>query len=212
MEPKRPMDRINTLNLLDYAPQPGAHSSSGRAPGSYSMVRLERTAGGIPSYDSFYDKTSPKTAVLSQDEAFEKLVQEQLNPQDNTYSLTLDEQKMENAGATKEGERFSIFDFLDMVNPLQHIPVVNYAYRYLTGDQIKPISAIIGGAVFAGPAGAASGLVTSVVEHEVGGSLPETALSFASGRKASDGAAAYEKLAGYAGGSPAIDGNYDYNT
>ncbi len=203
------MERINSLN---YAPQPNTPSLDKKASGCCSMVRSERTAGYIPSYDSFYDKASTETTAMSQDKAFEKIVQEQLNPQDNTYSLTLNEQKMESGSAQESKERFSIFDFLDMINPLQHIPVVNYAYRHLTGDSIKPISAIIGGAVFAGPAGAASGLVTAMLEHGVGGSLPESVLSMASGRGASNGTAAYEKLASYVDAPPVNDANYDFNT
>jgi hypothetical protein len=168
------------------------------------MMRLERTAGYIPSYGSFWDTSKP----LSQNKPFEKIVQEQLNSQGSTYSLTLDEQKIEGDIVQNSKDHFSAFDFLDMINPLQHIPVVNYAYRYLTGDSIKPISSIIGGAIFAGPVGAATGLVSALAEQGVGGSLPETILSMASGK----GVSAYEKLARYTNAPPVNDRNYDFNT
>lgn len=202
------MERINSLNLLGYVPQPLNPSLQKGGHSCCLMVRSERTAGYIPSYDSFYDKSAGETGALSQDEAFEKIVQEQLNPEDNSYSLTLDERQIENGSIQEDKGRFDVFDFLDMINPLQHIPVVNYAYRYLTGDNIKPISSIIGGAVFAGPVGAATGLVSTVVAREAGSSLPETVLSMASG----EGAAAYEKYAGYINASPVKDANYDFNT
>ena len=35
---------------------------------------------------------------------------------------------------------FTFFDFLDVINPLQHIPVVSTLYRSLTGDEIDPAS------------------------------------------------------------------------
>lgn len=63
---------------------------------------------------------------------------------------------------------FSFLDFIDMINPLQHIPVINHAYRKLTGDEIKPISAVIGGAVYGGPLGAANGVVNMIVAEETG--------------------------------------------
>lgn len=57
----------------------------------------------------------------------------------------------------------SFWDFLDVINPLQHIPLVNSLYRNLTGDQITPMARTIGGAVFGGPLG----LVASVYENMV---------------------------------------------
>lgn len=65
-------------------------------------------------------------------------------------------------------EEFGFFDLLDMVNPLQHIPLVGNLYREMTGDSIKPISTIIGGALFGGPLGAASGIVNVIVAEETG--------------------------------------------
>ena len=51
-----------------------------------------------------------------------------------------------------DGE-LSFWDFLDVINPLQHIPLLNSAYRELTGDTIKPIMKLAGGALFGGPLG-----------------------------------------------------------
>ena len=42
---------------------------------------------------------------------------------------------------------FTFLDFIDMINPLQHIPLVGSAYRELTGDEIDPASRVIGGTV-----------------------------------------------------------------
>lgn len=68
-------------------------------------------------------------------------------------------------------EPFGFGDLLDMVNPLQHLPIIGPLYREITGDEIRPISKIIGGGVFGGIAGAAGGLVDTVVEYETGRSL-----------------------------------------
>ena len=45
-------------------------------------------------------------------------------------------------------DAFGFLDLLDMVNPLQHIPVVGPVYRSVTGDTIKPISQMVGGMAY----------------------------------------------------------------
>lgn len=50
---------------------------------------------------------------------------------------------------------FNFRDVLDLVNPLQHIPVVGNLYRKLTGDLAAPAIRVAGGALFGGPLGAA---------------------------------------------------------
>lgn len=50
-------------------------------------------------------------------------------------------------------------DVLDVVNPLQHIPLIGTLYRKLTGDTIDPAMRIAGGALFGGPIGAIASTV-----------------------------------------------------
>ena len=80
---------------------------------------------------------------------------------------------------SQTSEEFGFGDLIDMINPLHHVPVVGHVYRELSGDEIKPIAQIIGGAVFGGPMGAASGLVNVVVEQETGKDLTGNAMAFA---------------------------------
>jgi hypothetical protein len=63
---------------------------------------------------------------------------------------------------------FSFFDFLDIINPLQHIPVVSTLYREITGDTIKPGLQMAGGVMFGGVVGAIASLVNGVVQTETG--------------------------------------------
>ncbi|MEC7538792.1 MAG: hypothetical protein VYB59_16055, partial [Pseudomonadota bacterium] len=55
-------------------------------------------------------------------------------------------------------------DLIDMINPLQHIPVVSSIYRAITGDEISPAARLAGGALFGGPIGFAGAYVSGVVE------------------------------------------------
>jgi hypothetical protein len=47
-------------------------------------------------------------------------------------------------------------DFLDMINPLEHIPLVSSIYRAVTGETINPLSRIAGDALYGGVFGLAS--------------------------------------------------------
>lgn len=78
-------------------------------------------------------------------------------------------------------EQFGFGDLIDMVNPLHHVPVVGHVYRELTGDEIKPMSRILGGAVFSGPVGVATALIDTVVTHETGQDMAGNAMNLAFG-------------------------------
>lgn len=63
---------------------------------------------------------------------------------------------------------FSFFDLIDVVNPLQHIPVIGTLYRELTGDDLGPLPRIAGSTLFFGPAGAAFSTADVVLEEVSG--------------------------------------------
>jgi len=50
---------------------------------------------------------------------------------------------------------FNFGDLIDLVNPLQHVPVLGNLYRRFTGDIAAPAIRVAGGALFGGPLGAA---------------------------------------------------------
>lgn len=58
---------------------------------------------------------------------------------------------------------FSFADLIDIVNPLQHIPGVNLAYRAISGDSIQPTTNMAGGFLYGGPLGALFAIASSVV-------------------------------------------------
>lgn len=68
--------------------------------------------------------------------------------------------------AGKDGPTFD--DFLDIINPLQHIPIISSIYRELTGDRISPGARVIGDGLIFGPIGAAFA-VANVVLSEISG-------------------------------------------
>lgn len=77
----------------------------------------------------------------------------------------------------KEDKPFSFWDLVDIVNPLQHIPVVSTFYRRLSGDEIGSFARIAGGAVYGGFFGAAAGGVNAIIASETGKDVGETVVS-----------------------------------
>ena len=69
------------------------------------------------------------------------------------------------------GEELTFSDFLSVINPLQHIPVVSSIYRWITGDSIKPAARVIGGALYGGPVGLATAAFNAIVEQVKGADL-----------------------------------------
>ena len=59
---------------------------------------------------------------------------------------------------------FDLGDLLDLINPLQHIPVISSIYRSLTGDEISPAARLAGGTLYGGPVGLVSAFVSGVIE------------------------------------------------
>lgn len=72
---------------------------------------------------------------------------------------------------------FTFSDFLDIINPLQHIPIVNTVYRAVTGDKIDPGSRLAGGGLFGGPIGLVASLISGMVEESTGKDPGEHALA-----------------------------------
>lgn len=67
---------------------------------------------------------------------------------------------------SEEGLTFG--DVLDMVNPLQHLPIIGPIYRELTGDTLSPGARLIGGTLFGGPLGLMASAMELGVQDEFG--------------------------------------------
>jgi hypothetical protein len=80
---------------------------------------------------------------------------------------------------TDNSNEYTFADVLDVINPLQHLPVIGTIYRKLTGDTIKPMSDIVGGAIFGGPIGAVASTANVVVKSTTGRDIAENAFALA---------------------------------
>lgn len=73
---------------------------------------------------------------------------------------------------------FTFRDFVDIVNPLQHIPVISTVYRNMTEDQLDPMPRILGGTLFLGPIGLAASVANVMVEHSTGKDLGDHVMAY----------------------------------
>lgn len=76
-----------------------------------------------------------------------------------------------------ETSDMSFGDFLDMINPLQHIPVVGTIYRAVTGDTIKPAAQVIGDIAYGGPIGGIASIFGAIISQANGRSIEDTMLA-----------------------------------
>ena len=76
---------------------------------------------------------------------------------------------------------FTFLDFLDIVNPLQHIPFVGTVYRSITNDEIDPGSRIAGAGLFGGPIGTVIALANVTIEQNTGQDIGNHMMAFVTG-------------------------------
>lgn len=161
-------------------PGPASTASAPARP-VFRMVENDRMAGSIPVWDSRPAAQARVENALSAAGQADK-------PQNFSDALAYatDETAAtphndDSQAVTGDDEAFGFFDLLDMVNPLQHIPIVSSLYRSITGDEIKPVARIIGGTVFGGPAGGAMSLANVIIEEETGKDITGNVIAMVQG-------------------------------
>lgn len=83
---------------------------------------------------------------------------------------------------------FGFKDLLDIINPLQHLPIIGSIYRYLTGDEPSGGARIVGDTIYGGPIGFGVGVVETMLTDSHGRDLGERTLAAVFGPR-DDGAA-----------------------
>jgi hypothetical protein len=73
----------------------------------------------------------------------------------------------------KDGKSFGFHDLLDLINPLQHLPIIGAVYRWATGDEPGDVARVAGDTLYGGPIGLALGLLATATEDDKGRDLGE---------------------------------------
>lgn len=84
------------------------------------------------------------------------------------------------AGPAEQGESF-FHHILDVINPLQHLPVISTIYRAITGEHIGNIEKIAGDTLYGGLWGAVASVADVAFEAVTGKSVEDTALAWFKG-------------------------------
>jgi hypothetical protein len=90
------------------------------------------------------------------------------------------------AAATKtadSGEKTFWQDVLDIVNPLQHLPIVGTVYRAITGDKMGDVEKVAGDTLYGGPIGLVSSLADIAFEKLTGKDFGDTVLGLFEGNQ-----------------------------
>ena len=158
------LDQISTTGL-----QPIQEIAAVKPRKVLHMVKNERMGGYIPEW---------RTVTTSSDKVEQTLTQA-ANIKGSSFESALAYNAANIDETPPHLQEFGFSDLADMANPLHHIPVVGHLYREITGDEIKPIGNIIGGALYGGAAGAAAGITDAVIREETGKNLTENTIDFA---------------------------------
>ncbi len=106
----------------------------------------------------------------------------QLSPALGTLKmLGLPQTQAQAAAAPTKGSSFSFHDFLSIINPLQHLPVVSTLYRAITGDKIGTPEKIAGDALYGGLLGAVASIADAAFEAITGKDVGDTVLAMFTG-------------------------------
>lgn len=82
------------------------------------------------------------------------------------------------AAVAADGDGGLFGALVDIVNPLQHLPIVGDLYRNVTGDRIDAIPRVLGGALFGGPIGAAAAALNAGLAWLTGRDAGEHVIAF----------------------------------
>lgn len=86
-----------------------------------------------------------------------------------------------NASFYWDSDGFSFGDLLDVINPLQHLPIISTIYRDLTDDDIGAVSRVAGGVLYGGVIGLAVSLFNVLLDAATGKDAGEHAMAMLKG-------------------------------
>ncbi|HEX2761458.1 MAG TPA: hypothetical protein VHM27_13130 [Rhizomicrobium sp.] len=83
----------------------------------------------------------------------------------------------------ESGEKKESFfqHILDVINPLQHLPIIGTIYRAATGERLDPVEKIAGDAIYGGLWGAVTAVADVAFEAITGKSVEDTVMAWFKG-------------------------------
>lgn len=135
----------------------------------------QRTAGYMPVVG---EKKAADAAHFS------KLVSQAQNAGASTSTANSDSNTAKAAGTSGH---HGFMDFLvtlfDIINPLEHLPIISTIYEHVTGHHMNAVARIAGDTLYGGPIGTAVGVANVVAEKQTGKDIGDNVLAMLSGNK-----------------------------
>lgn len=154
----------------------------------FAMKRLsdQRINGSMPVWDSSKQASTASASTESKwTEEFSRTLEQQVKSAETPPAVPKDALGFQSSAKSEKpadnNDSFGFFDFLDIINPLQHIPIISTIYRHITGDEMGAVAKIVGGAVYGGPIGVAVGAADAIVTHETGKDMGENLVGMLDG-------------------------------
>ena len=98
-----------------------------------------------------------------------------------------DSSPTDTAKAAGHSGHHGFLDFLvtlfDIINPLEHLPIISTIYEHVTGHHMNPVARIAGDTLYGGPIGAAVGVANVIAEKKTGKDLGENVMAMFSHHK-----------------------------
>ncbi len=165
---------------MSYVPhfQPNAASVATQVP------LLKKAQPGISDFESALQSLIDKNATPMQEPSSVPVAaplpqKPKEQKAESNYSFYRGEEA-ENAKPV-EAQELSILDLVDIINPLQHIPILSGLYRDLTGDTISPVAKVIGGGIFGGPLGLIAATFDASIKQHSGKDVGESLVALLQG-------------------------------
>lgn len=145
-----------------------------------------RTAGTMPGAQHRLS-----TAAMAEADTFDALVKSASSSSSSSgaKAQTAKAAAADSASGQESGFLSFVKTVLDIINPLQHIPVINTIYRHMTGDEISPVARLAGDTLYGGPFGAAVALADIAIESKTGKDIGGTAMAFLNKKEKAEEAA-----------------------
>lgn len=144
--------------------------------GLYPAAFEQARPPGTPAFSATLEALEQADAPLSLTEAFaspQTPAQEKPTASRPVEAAARSSQLEEVAHGPEQDESFGFWDFVDLINPLQHLPLIGTLYREATGDSIKPEVQVAGSILLGVATGsvvlsAASAVASALLEQENG--------------------------------------------
>ena len=164
----------------------------------FLMESNERTAGSMPVWEKTTTSSEKSQSFAATLEDTNHKAEDVLGtlPRTKQHAFAEIRNPYANQAPTplhSEEDVFGFGDIIDIINPLQHIPLVNQAYRKITNDDIKPVAEIVGGSIYGGATGGLTALANVVSKEATGKNLTENFVSLVMDQELPDTSYSYRQ-------------------